>query len=45
MPTSRGLLVALPDALILRVDSTYRVAISTPADGFQSWHWSTSVFD
>lgn len=45
-PGSGGVVhVVFPDTLVLEADSTYWLALSTPADGFQGWNWSQNVVD
>ena len=45
-PGSSALVRAtFPDTLVLHADSAYWLALSTPADGLQSWNWSTTVYD
>jgi hypothetical protein len=45
-PGSAGVVRATyPSTLVLHADSTYWIALSTPANGLQSWNWSQDVYD
>jgi len=45
-PASSGIVsVSFPGTVVLYADSMYWIALSTPADGLQSWNWAVELYD